>query len=141
MVGLKTPPSFKARRGSFKKRARNLPREVDFFGRKYASAMGKFLDAVQEVGGDAEATFVLAVGDLYDRIQVRTPVDTGAARAGWSIGWRGHEGNRHAVISNSVPYIVYLEFGWSKQAPKGMVRISLAEASNALVKSARRLLG
>lgn len=30
------------------------------------------------------------------------------------------------VIVNGVEYIVYLEFGWSKQAPRGMVRIALA---------------
>lgn len=30
-------------------------------------------------------------------------------------------------IYNNVPYIVRLEYGWSSQAPQGMVRLSLAE--------------
>lgn len=30
-------------------------------------------------------------------------------------------------ITNSVPYIGRLEYGWSKQAPTGMVRVTLAE--------------
>jgi hypothetical protein len=34
-------------------------------------------------------------------------------------------------LYNNLPYIVRLEFGWSKQAPNGMVRLSLAEINAA----------
>lgn len=62
-----------------------------------------------------------------------TPVDTGAAAAGWGIspqlrrsgkGW-GHVGFR---IRNPVNYIEFLEHGHSKAAPYGMMGISMARA-------------
>jgi len=45
-------------------------------------------------------------------------------------------------LTNNVPYIERLEYGWSKQAPKGMVRVSIREArkhlNNAVQKNTRR---
>lgn len=64
-------------------------------------------------------------------VKLCTPVDTGRARAGWYIkptsdgGW---------VVYNRVHYTVYLEYGHSKQAPSGMVRISLRELSRKVLK-------
>lgn len=60
------------------------------------------------------------------RIQARTPVDTGNARDGWNI-----DGD---AIVNMVPYVQYLEFGWSQQAPNGMVRVTLAEVPQLIQK-------
>jgi len=52
----------------------------------------------------------------------------GTARNGWHMEDEKYTGSSpHASVVNSVPYIVMLEFGWSKQAPKGMLRISLKE--------------
>jgi hypothetical protein len=85
------------------------------------------------------------------RIVQRTPVASGDARYGWSaagtaLGIRvprptsrakyfdpGEyeerlDGNRIFIrIVNNIPYIIPLEYGWSKQAPLGMVRLTLAE--------------
>jgi hypothetical protein len=92
--------------------------------------------------------------EALSRIVLRTPVDTGRARGNWLVGVgdpvRGYdpEGFDPAgtdtiqtgqailnaaapgevlYITNSVPYIVPLEHGHSKQAPAGMVGITLAE--------------
>lgn len=86
--------------------------------------------------------------DLYSRITKRTPVDTGRARAGWAISVNapsnyvppegtavqlvqsdlsGFNLDQVIYIVNNVNYIVYLEDGTSKQAPAGMVAISMAE--------------
>lgn len=109
--------------------------------------------------------------DLFTRVTMRTPVDTGRARAGWQIaigapseflppeveGKSGEDkasggmkftslfnGGKAAVdiaaagkidggeliyITNNLPYIEALEFGHSKQAPAGMVRLSVAEVA------------
>lgn len=66
------------------------------------------------------------VEQLFLRIQARTPVDTGNARDGWNIDGLN--------IINMVPYIVYLENGWSKQAPAGMIRVSLEEVPQIIQK-------
>jgi len=83
----------------------------------------------------------------------RTPIDTGQARGNWVAGVRmtqaitipdlstttnRREGEAiqsarmHAedslgkvfTYTNSLPYIIPLEFGWSRQAPNGMLRVS-----------------
>lgn len=62
------------------------------------------------------------------RIMVRTPVDTGTARASWTLRFDEESAEVvKAAIVNSTHYAIYLEYGHSKQAPKGMVRITLAE--------------
>ena len=91
-----------------------------------------------------------------------TPADTGRARGNWqaSIG-RGATGEvsvdsvrsgeakaiadvdqtvRVAVgdlyyLTNNLPYIERLEYGWSKQAPGGMVRKNLQNFNRLLVKN------
>lgn len=106
--------------------------------------------------------------DLTTSIVLKTPVDTGRARANWqtSIGkpsvgtvertdkTGGQTINASLVdvknaagnvfwITNNLPYIGVLEFGrypsgpntiggFSKQAPNGMVRISINEVQRAL---------
>lgn len=104
--------------------------------------------------------------DLIKRIVVKTPVDTGRARAGWypaleGLGgiaprtmpkryashaseWEGYQKGsiefnlgqsqtyKWIEMVNGVDYIIYLEYGWSKQAPAGMCRISMMELRRAL---------
>lgn len=107
--------------------------------------------------------------DLYTRLILKTPVDTGRARAGWGIsvntpiiiqptGYNNKaakkvkgpegadyeaafhasgifampdlsaiDGTQQVFILNSVEYIEALEDGHSKQAPAGMVKVSIAE--------------
>jgi hypothetical protein len=97
---------------------------------------------------------------LHDRIVERTPVDTGRARASWtivegyspdlSVAPEGFQGGASAaaavqaarraqvkegfayVIANNLPYIVELENGSSKQAPHGMVRVAIADVKTEL---------
>lgn len=80
---------------------------------------------------------------LWSRIVARTPVDTGLARANWflSEGRPRREATTSVVpeappaltgdsviyLTNNVPYIVPLEYGHSRQAPNGMVRLAIAE--------------
>lgn len=97
--------------------------------------------------------------DVYARIVDRTPVDTGRARASWQFGVNTEpegkvaEGDYRAkiagivaeniaqiadapaavwFISNHLDYIEALEAGWSKQAPAGMVGLTLRELTRQL---------
>jgi len=92
-------------------------------------------------------------------VVMKTPVDTGRARANWQVGVNRRPRGQIAVsesggqrgtaggaaitkgtgeiatvqpgedvwISNNLPYIEVLENGSSKQAPNGMVGVTLAE--------------
>lgn len=112
------------------------------------------LQKFAEKAGKNAQLVVRKVGiDMFSKTVERTPVDTGRARANWncSIGtpsfvtseetdkggqvatarikntlhdWK--EGDLY--LMNSLPYIRRLEYdSWSKQAPAGMVRITVAE--------------
>ncbi len=49
------------------------------------------------------------------------------------------DGTQNVFIINNVPYIIYLEDGWSKQSPAGMVRLTIAEMEAEIEIMARRL--
>ena len=100
--------------------------------------------------------------ELSTAIIKGTPADTGRARGNWqaSIG-RGATGevsvdsvrsgeakaiaevNQKASVAvgdlyyltNNLPYIERLEYGWSKQAPGGMVRKNMQNFNRLLVKN------
>lgn len=92
--------------------------------------------------------------EAFKRVILRTPVDTGRARANWSVSESGpnityeitsEDKSGQKTIStatktvngwncigsifmlNNLGYIVPLEYGSSKQAPGGMVRLTVAE--------------
>lgn len=93
-----------------------------------------------------------------------TPVDTGRARANWIVSEgapnlsttpaldpsganaiaagtaaaNASRGDRPIYISNSLPYIVRLDNGWSKQAPRGMTQFAL-QAARLQLQAARLL--
>ena len=74
---------------------------------------------------------VLDVGrELYKKIRTKNPIRTGLSRAAWELrtvpGLQQKE-KPYVVIANQVYYVVSLEFGSSRQAPNGMVRISMQE--------------
>lgn len=92
--------------------------------------------------------------DISKSVILNTPVDTGRARGNWVVGVGDinkdqtnrldKQGNQtvgdvtstiakidwsvadRIYITNTLPYILRLEYGSSKQAPNGMVRSTLA---------------
>ena len=87
---------------------------------------------------------------LFRAVVLRSPVDTGRFRANWNVAYGtpnyatngSSEKNRGLgetlkvtslpvggvmYLSNGLPYARRLEYGWSKQAASGMVRITVAE--------------
>lgn len=94
--------------------------------------------------------------EVSERVIERTPVDTGFARGSWQplrngegmlseakedpsggtaiaranlVAYWMRAGDVFMLINNAA-YIERLEYGWSEQAPSGMVRITLAEAQS-----------
>lgn len=88
--------------------------------------------------------------ELSGRVIERTPVDTGLAKSSWrmsagspdlsapdspgsipnvaqEVGNWDPETQKSFFTTNSLPYMERLEYGWSNQAPAGMVRVTVAE--------------
>lgn len=121
--------------------------------------MSKYQQQIEAFGKKLDLSVKVATRQvalmLHDRVVMRTPVDTGRARASWNIvegtaadlsvadeSFSGGEGGGAAVargkqenlsdansyvISNNLPYIVRLENGHSQQAPAGMVLLAVEE--------------
>jgi len=103
--------------------------------RGIALSLGNFEESLMrkmaEMGESVERAMLLfkAFGlEAFNRMKARTPVDTGFARSGWritSVNW-----SKDLVVIdiwNEVSYIIFLEYGWSKKAPLGMMRITLED--------------
>lgn len=96
--------------------------------------------ATGQVNEAMNTTWKRSVAQAFAQTIVRTPVDTGAARASWLLGQNndGAVGTQQLNITtqkipdiggsvlmySNLPYIERLENGWSQQAPQGMVRIT-----------------
>lgn len=91
--------------------------------------------------------------EVFSKVVKKTPVDTGRARGNWQttigspasgeierldrsgaasvsevVSVVGRSGLTDVVfLTNNLPYIGVLEYGHSRQAPRGMVRTSIAE--------------
>jgi len=107
---------------------------------------GSMSQIVARVNGHVDNKIRAATSEVFSNIIQMTPVDTGRARGNWqcTIGspfvGQDDSGNvmkaqsvipRHAgsvvYLTNNVPYIGRLEYdAHSRQAPNGMVRVSVA---------------
>ncbi len=119
------------------------------------SSLGTFsLDLskfAEKAVGNADKVVKKACFDIGSDIQKATPIDTGRAKTGWQ--WQvgsitafkpppGQYANPAAPVipsfnlgdtlylANNVEYIKVLEDGWSKQAPSGMVKVTLTRWQN-----------
>ena len=129
-----------AKRGNFKRAVSRIPSEVDFFGRRWQQATDQLIGAMQALQVDVQVLWRRIVEEVARRIIARTPVDTGFAKRSWTITEREDgDGSFDLVIENGAHYIVYLEYGWSRQAPQGMIRVTLIEMAQEFEAKARRI--
>jgi len=103
---------------------------------------------VEVAGKNTDQTFRLLVLKMFNDVVRGTPVDTGRARGSWTVGVNGLprvfnrakdksgsaassnaasrakrlKAGGSATIASNLEYMVPLEYGHSKQAPRGMVR-------------------
>lgn len=116
---------------------------------------------VEKAKGDVQLVHRKVCLDLYRSLVLKTPVDTGRARSNWQIGVGAVNENTSAApdpsgeaaisradgalqnvtvggviyLTNSLVYAKPLEYGHSKQAPSGMVRITVQEYAQYLAKA------
>ena len=116
---------------------------------QFSKDLSRFVDKVELDLGKFRRRILL---DLKGKVETKTPVDQGTARASWAVSdstpssyvpsdGGGSKGPVEGSFSNpydisflvsNLPYTERLEFGYSKQAPQGMVRVSLAEIETEL---------
>lgn len=104
--------------------------------------------------------------EVFSNIVMLTPVLTGRARCNWnmsvdvpdhtttknvdpageqtisrarSVLQSTYKSGKSIRISNSLHYIRRLEYGWSRKAPNGMVRITAADFHNIVANVVRRV--
>ena len=107
---------------------------------------GSMLQIVARANGHVDNKIRAATSEVFSNIIQMTPVDTGRARGNWqcTIGspFMGEDDSGSVMkansviprragsvvyLTNNVPYIGKLEYdGHSRQAPAGMVRVSVA---------------
>ena len=97
----------------------------------------------------AEGIFRGTALSLFSKVIARTPVDTGRARMNWMAGLNHPGAGRFTrvvataklgdsiFLTNNLPYIEALEYGSSKQAPAGMVRVTASEFKQVVRANAR----
>lgn len=90
--------------------------------------------------------------ELLGSLVEKSPVDTGRFKANWTISdikpgsvipdpadgieaLKSFRPGNSIFISNNLPYARKLEYGWSKQAPSGMVRLTVQEAPELIRKA------
>ncbi|UJM15213.1 hypothetical protein [Pseudomonas juntendi] len=126
-------------------------------GKRFASDLSRI---IRKAGANMDAVAALTCQDLGQLVVEGTPVDTGFARGSWQpslnsgtttgtgeplsqlalVTAQMQAGDRFFFLNNT-RYILRLEYGWSQQAPNGMVRIALAQAKAIAEGHARRLRG
>lgn len=108
---------------------------------------------VEKAKGKADIVLRKSAIDLFSRVIRRSPVDTGRFRNNWNISigapstvtTEGVDPSGASALTkvvetvetakmgdtiflvNALPYSIRLENGWSKQAPAGMVGVSVLE--------------
>ena len=93
--------------------------------------------------------------ELLASVVRKSPVDTGLFRSSWRVSMNSVDATVSAIatldalaagremlrtfrtadtiyITNSLEYARKLEYGWSKQAPQGMVRLTVAELPDSI---------
>jgi hypothetical protein len=115
--------------------------------------------AIEKAKDQAELIVKKTTIQLFSSVIEKSPVDTGRFRANWNVSFgafnpqtteevdpSGSQSkskvyqalanyqlkDQSVFLGNSLPYAERLENGWSKQAPAGMVRLSILEANKAL---------
>lgn len=100
--------------------------------------------AAQVLGVESAREAAVSVAlELHSNVTGRTPRKTGRASANWFLAEGAPrldtttattpepppalKGESIIYLTNSLPYIVPLEYGHSQQAPHGMLRIAIAE--------------
>jgi hypothetical protein len=122
----------------------------------FALNLAKQIEAAND---KVESIVKVTMIELFNRVIQKSPVDTGRFRANWNCSISSPDlstsestdpsgsgsiskatstvvsytlNDQSVFLTNNLPYAERLENGWSKQAPSGMVRLSVMEIQNSV---------
>lgn len=124
-----------------------------------------FAKLLKKAGDDAGLVVRKTALQLQTSMVAMSPVDTGRFKGNWQPGIGAINADTSAgedrtgagvigrtvsalgawkpgqmiYLTNSLPYARRLEFGWSKQAPGGMVRLTVANYARTLAEAVRSI--
>ena len=121
-----------------------------------------FAKVLQSVGEKADLVVRKTALELQSSMIRMSPVGVGTFRGNWQAGigsinttttdaansdalgrsttvLQGWKAGQTIYLTNSMPYARRLEFGWSKQAPAGMVRLSVQNLEAYMKKAAESI--
>jgi len=130
----------KKKRGRPKNPNARLNRRTTPGAKKFASTMEALFAEMEAAKEQVFELFVFFTEDVFAGMVARTPVKTGKLKKGWVISTRKTEKSINVVIGNSVFYLKFIEFGFSKKAPKGIVRLTFNEKRKELEKSLKEII-
>lgn len=114
-------------------------KKVRPLGRKKLAQMYRLTAGKNYVGGRFRGSWAISVGAASTKEPGR--IDPGGAQtiAEESAKLAGFTAGPAIYLTSNVPYAVRLEYGWSKQAPAGMVRITVQEFGRVVSEATRAL--
>ena len=119
-----------------------------------------FAELLKKAGDKSDQVVRKVAIELQNSMILKSAVDTGRFRANWTCGigsidssisnktdksgsatlnqtigvLQGWKPGKTINLTNSLPYARRLEYGWSKQSPQGMVRLTIQEYTKHLEK-------
>lgn len=128
----------------------------------FASDLEKFAQKTQRNIDEVIRASIISMGT---QVVYMSPVDTGRFRGNWhvsidildrtifadvdpsgqqtiaeiSAGISDFEAGQIAYLTNNLPYAQVLEYGYSKQAPGGMVRLTVARFQSTINEAVRNI--
>jgi len=106
---------------------------------------------IAHVKAETESQVTKIAERIFNGVVSRSPVDTGSFRGAWTVsigspnykydrigakgspaaaptypGVHGFKLGQSVYVTNAAPYSLRLEQGWSKQAPAGVLRVTIA---------------
>lgn len=124
-------------------------------------------DFVAKAKGNADLVVRKIALDLFSRVVAKSPVDTGHFKGNWQVAIGSIPGGTLELndkdgtatiaaveaatlnlkagdiiyLVNNLDYAKRLEYGWSKQAPNGMVRLTVVEFDGIVTNAANTYAG
>ena len=135
---MKTPK--RKRRGRPKNPNARLNRRTTPGAKKFATTMEALFAEMEVAKEQVFELFAFFTEDVFAGMVARTPVRTGKLKKGWVISTKKTEGSINVVIGNGVFYLKFIEFGFSKKAPKGIIRLTFNEKRKELETSLKEII-